>query len=63
MKKIIFVICNVILLNVIPSLAISKEITILNQLLRVEANPKKGFNYPFYIYIPNIKPEEKADFL
>ncbi len=63
MKKIVFIICNVILLNIISFSAISKEITILNQLLRVEANPKKGFNYPFYIYIPNIKSKDKSRLL
>ena len=63
MKKIIYLICNVFLLNGTPSLALSKEITIINQLLRVEANPKKGFNYPFYIYIPNLKPEDKSRLL
>ena len=63
MKKIIFIICNVVFFNVIPSPALSKEVTILNQLIRVEANPKKGFNYPFYIYIPNIKSEEKSRLL
>lgn len=63
MKKIILVICSFIILNTIASLAQSKEVIVLNQLLRVEANPKKGFNYPFYIYIPNIKPIDKSRLL
>jgi predicted esterase len=63
MKKIIFIICYVIFYNVIPSQALSKEVTVLNQLLKVEANPKKGFNYPFYVYIPNIKLEDKSRLL
>lgn len=63
MKKIIFVIFNFISLITLPTIVNSKEITTLNQLLRVEANSKKGFNYPFYIYIPNLKLEEKSRLL
>jgi len=39
------------------------DITNRDQLLKVEANPSKGFNYPFYLYIPQNADQSKIKYM